>query len=172
MPYSHSTSLVLRDPPPVTVVTVAFAPPRSRHVASTFPPRCRGGQSEQCRMRDGARTATLGHSRPFQAVMWGLPGQLAAGRPRFNGLGRCTWADLPAYCLRSNAPFCVCITRVETRNLGLAQPRVARITPTWCSLGTSAAHRRVGPRTRSRPTFPVVRFSVHVSLKCMEIGCG
>ena len=83
MPYSHSTSLVLRDPPPV--VTVAFAHPAPEAVSSTRShPVAGAGSQTQNRMLDGARTATLGHSRPFQAVMWGVPGQLSAGRPRFN----------------------------------------------------------------------------------------
>ena len=72
MPYSHSTALVLRAPPPVTVAFARPAVPTcSASSASTFPPRCRGGQSEQYRMRDGARTATLGLAHPLQAVMWG-----------------------------------------------------------------------------------------------------
>ena len=49
-----------------------------------IPPRCRGGQSEQYRSLGGAPPSTLGHSRPFQAALWGVPGQLTAGRPRFN----------------------------------------------------------------------------------------
>ena len=83
-PTAYSGSLVLRAPPPVTV---AFARPCSPDMPPrrSIPPRCRGGQSKGIDGRAGrpARPATLGFSRPVQAAMWGVPGQLAAGRPRF-----------------------------------------------------------------------------------------
>ena len=45
----------------------------------------RAGRAVQCNVRGrwAARSATLGLSRPFQVAIWGVPGQLAAGRPRF-----------------------------------------------------------------------------------------
>ena len=94
--YSHSTALVLRAPPPVTVAFARPAPDMPLHKVPPYhvppSPGCRGGpgggQSGHCRFvgrwgLGGARPATLGLSRPFQAAMWGVPGQLAAGRPRF-----------------------------------------------------------------------------------------
>ena len=53
---------------------------RRRPAPSTFPPRCRpSGSQAQNRMRDGARSATLGHSRPFQApALWGVPAFVSA----------------------------------------------------------------------------------------------
>ena len=80
MPYSHPSALALRDPPPVTV---AFAHPAPDLLLARSLPVAGSGSQAQNRMRDGARSATLGHSRPFQAALWGVPGQLAAGWPRF-----------------------------------------------------------------------------------------
>ena len=81
MPYSHSTALALRAPPPVTV---AFATPLPLFMLRSQPAPL-PGRAVQCKVRSlgGARPATLGLSRPFQAALWGVPGQLAAGRPRF-----------------------------------------------------------------------------------------
>ena len=84
MPYSHSTSLVLRARSSSRGHRLVAHTPRSpRHASAQIPPVARLAATGQCRVLSGARTATLGHSRPFQAVLWGVPGQLAAGRPRF-----------------------------------------------------------------------------------------
>ena len=82
MPYSHPSALALRDPPPVTV---AFAAPLPTCSHTHSLPVAGAVSRAQNRTLGGARTATLlGLSRPFQAALWGVPGQLAAGRPRFN----------------------------------------------------------------------------------------
>ena len=81
MPYSHPSALALRDPPPVTV---AFAAPLPTCSHTHSLPVAGAVSRAQNRTLGGARSATLGHSRPLQAALWGVPGQLAAGRPRFN----------------------------------------------------------------------------------------
>ena len=77
MPYSHPRHWRCALLVPRTTVAFRLSP-RSRHVASTLPPPVAGaGSQEHCRVLGGARSATLGPPRPFQAVMWGVPGQLA-----------------------------------------------------------------------------------------------
>ena len=63
MPYSHSTALVLRAPPPVTVAFARPSPVMLRSQPVPLP-----GRAVQCNVRSlgGARSATLGLSRPFQ----------------------------------------------------------------------------------------------------------
>ena len=68
-------------------VTVAFARPTpDPFLARSLPVAAGAGSQAQSRMLGGARSVTLGLSRPFQAALWGRGGgggQLAAGRPRF-----------------------------------------------------------------------------------------
>ena len=59
MPYSHTTSLMLRDPPPVTI---AFAHPAPDPFLARSLPVAGAGSQAQGRSLGGARTATLGHS--------------------------------------------------------------------------------------------------------------
>ena len=64
-----SSALALRAPPPVTV---AFATPLPLFMLRSQPAPL-PGRAVQCKVRSlgGARPATLGLSRPFQAVMCG-----------------------------------------------------------------------------------------------------
>ena len=95
--------------------------PRSRlHGPDRNPPRCRAGRFNQCNARSlgGAPPTTLGLSRPLQAAMWGVPGQLAAGRPRF--LARVSSArglsNINMYMHRSPRVGCASISQYnETR---------------------------------------------------------
>ena len=63
MPYSHSTALALRDPPPVTVLLLA----RSLPVAGS-------GSQAQNRRCETARARHAGSFAPFPSRLMGGPG--------------------------------------------------------------------------------------------------